>query len=94
MPSVSDGTPICARPAQTDLLGPLAELPESESVTTFFSGSSAPSARGCAAGGAGAPSSRTPALTTEPPSRSRSVCTPAPGIKGAMRRYAMASGHP
>jgi hypothetical protein len=91
------------------------------SVTSCFTGSSAPSARGRAAGGAGAPSSRPPAmqrgaritktrtptatqlatrsgstapLTTEPSTRSLTICTPAPGVKGAMRRYAMAYGHP
>jgi len=30
----------------------------------------------------------------EPPTRSRRMRTSAPGIKGAMRRFAMTSGHP
>jgi len=33
-------------------------------------------------------------LTSEPPTRSTRICTPAPGHKGAPRRKAMASGHP
>jgi hypothetical protein len=33
-------------------------------------------------------------LATEPPTRSLIVCTAVSGVKGALRRYAMASGHP
>ena len=57
-----------------------------ESVTTFFTGSSAPSARCCAAGGAGAPSSRIRYSWPKPPTRCMTMCTAAPGVKGRSLR--------